>query len=76
VSDLDAAYFVSKAATFEVVDGMFHVAFDIGPKTHMEIVMAPSTFAECVGAASELLAKWRIEHLEPIVRLPKRRPRH
>jgi hypothetical protein len=70
--DADAAYFVSKAAKFEVVDGMFHISFDIGPKAHIEIVMAPHVFAECVGAASELLAKWRVEQL-PVIRLPKRR---
>jgi len=51
VPDLDAAYFVSKAATFEVVDGMFHVAVGIGPKASIEIVMPPNVFAECLRRA-------------------------
>lgn len=54
VRDLDAVFFVQHPPVLELVDGMFHVCYDIGKSARFEIVLPPSAFFKALRQANKL----------------------
>ena len=52
--NLDAVFYVSQPPTLELVDGLFHVCFNISDSCRLQVVMPPRAYFTALRASNRL----------------------